>query len=73
MTQPMTLREARERRKPPLTQDQLAARSKVDQTYISLLERGLRNPSEQIKLRLAKALGLACGALVFGGSDQVSA
>jgi DNA-binding XRE family transcriptional regulator len=48
MTQPLTLREAREQRRKPLTQVQLAERAEVDQTYVSLIERGLRTPSDEI-------------------------
>jgi transcriptional regulator with XRE-family HTH domain len=65
MTQPLTLREAREQRRKPLTQVQLAERAEVDQTYVSLIERGLRTPSDEIKQRLAKALGIAPSRLRF--------
>lgn len=66
MTQPLTVREARERRKPPMTQEELAERSGFDQTYISLIERGLRIPREpETKKRLAKALGVAPSRLRF--------
>lgn len=61
----LTVREARERRKPPLTQEELADRSGVDQTYISLIERLLRTPSDDIKRRLAKALRIAPSRLRF--------
>ena len=61
----MTLREARSQRRPPLTQEQLADRSEVDQTYISLIESGKRCPSDEIKARLAKALGIAPSRLRF--------
>lgn len=61
----MTLREARDRHKPKLTQVQLAKRSRVDQTYVSLIERGLRFPSDDIKERLAKALGIAPSRIQF--------
>jgi len=68
MTQ-LTVREARERRKPPMTQEQLADRSGVDQTYISLVERLLRNPSDDIKRKLAKALGIAPSRLKFSAPE----
>jgi transcriptional regulator with XRE-family HTH domain len=61
----MTVREARERHKPPITQDELAAKSGVDQTYISLVERLKRSPSDDIRKRLAKALGIAPSRLRF--------
>lgn len=66
MTQQMTVREARERRRPPMTQDELADKSGYDQTYISLIERGLRTPKDpDTKKRLAKALGIAPSRLRF--------
>jgi transcriptional regulator with XRE-family HTH domain len=65
MTQAITVREAREQRRQPLTQEQLAERSGVDQTYISLIERCKRVPSDDIKRRLAKALGIAPSRLRF--------
>ena len=58
MTQMFTVKEARERKQPPMTQIDLAAKCHVDQTYISLMERGLRIPSDDVKERLAKALGI---------------
>jgi transcriptional regulator with XRE-family HTH domain len=61
----VTVREARDQHNPPLTQVQLAAAVQVDQTYISLIERGLRVPSDDLKLRLAEALGIAPSGLRF--------
>ena len=61
----MTLREARGRRKRLITQEELAKKSGVDQTYISLIEASKRNPSDDIKQRLAKALGIAPSKLRF--------
>lgn len=69
MTQPLTLREARSARRPSLTQVELADRADVDQTYVSLIERGLRTPSNEIKIRLAKALGIAPSRLRFSEPD----
>lgn len=66
MTQQMTVREARERKRPAMTQVELAEKSGFDQTYISLIERGLRAPKEPDTLkRLAKALGIAPSRLRF--------
>lgn len=58
-----TLRDARLRRK--LTQDDLAAKSGVDQTHISSIEIGRRVPSDDVKERLAKALGIAPSRIRF--------
>lgn len=60
----MTLRVARRRKR--LTQDQLAERSGVDQTHISGLETGRRGPSQDVRERLADALGVSPAELLFG-------
>lgn len=66
MTQQWTVREARGRKRPPMTQEELADKSGFDQTYISLIERGLRIPTDpDVKARLAKALGIAPSKLRF--------
>ena len=39
-----------------ITQAKLAAKVKLDKTYISMLERGLRKPSLEVTINLAKAL-----------------
>lgn len=54
-------REARE-----LTQETLAERAGLDPTYISGIERGLRNPGIKNVARLAKALGVATAELCKG-------
>ena len=41
-----------------LTQEELAHRATVNQTYLSDIERGKRNPSLLVLNRIAKALGL---------------
>ncbi len=54
-------REARE-----LTQERLAEKAGLDPTYISGIERGLRNPGIKNVARLAKALGLTTARLCEG-------
>lgn len=54
-------REARE-----LTQEKLAERAGLDPTYISGIERGLRNPGIKNVARLAKALGFSTADLCKG-------
>ena len=54
-------REARE-----LTQENLAERAGLDATYISGIERGLRNPGIKNVAKLAKALGLSTAELCKG-------
>ena len=54
-------REARE-----LTQEKLAEKAGLDPTYISGIERGLRNPGIKNVAKLAKALGLSTAELCKG-------
>jgi transcriptional regulator with XRE-family HTH domain len=48
------------------TQERLAEKSGLDPTYISDIERGLRNPGIKNVARLAKALGLSTSELCRG-------
>lgn len=54
-------REARE-----LTQEKLAEKAGLDPTYISGIERGLRNPGIKNVVRLARALGFTTAELCKG-------
>ena len=56
----------RRREARPLTQEKLAEKSGLDPTYISGIERGLRNPGIRNVARLAKALGLTTATLLEG-------
>jgi transcriptional regulator with XRE-family HTH domain len=49
-----------------LSQEQLAAKSGLDRTYISGVERGARNPSLKSAQRIANALGKSLPALLEG-------
>jgi transcriptional regulator with XRE-family HTH domain len=49
-----------------LTQEKLAERSNLDPTYISGIERGVRNPGIKNVARLAKALGCTLGEVCKG-------
>jgi transcriptional regulator with XRE-family HTH domain len=49
-----------------LTQERLADKADLDPTYISGIERGVRNPSLLIISRLAKALGVSLSELCKG-------
>lgn len=40
-----------------LSQEELAARAAIDRTYISGVERGVRNPTLDVMQRIATALG----------------
>lgn len=47
-----------------LSQEELGFRSELDRTYISGIERGVRNPTLKIIGRLAKALGTLPSRLI---------
>lgn len=52
-----------------LSQEQLAERCGFDRTYISLLERGKRNPSFLNLLRLSKGLEIPLSKLIEAYND----
>lgn len=56
------LREYRE--KAALSQEKLALEANIDRTYVSLLERGLRQPTLETLFTLASVLGVAPATLV---------
>jgi transcriptional regulator with XRE-family HTH domain len=56
----------REREGKKLTQEKLAERADLDPTYISGIERGVRNPSLLSIVRIAKALGTTASHLSRG-------
>jgi transcriptional regulator with XRE-family HTH domain len=49
-----------------LSQEALAEKADLDPTYISGIERGVRNPSLLSIVRIAKALGTDSGSLFQG-------
>lgn len=49
-----------------LTQEGLAERASLDPTYISGIERGIRNPGIKNVVKLARALGLSTASLCKG-------
>ena len=48
-----------------ISQERLSQESGLDRSYISLLERGLRQPSLTTLLQLAKALDIPSGELIL--------
>jgi transcriptional regulator with XRE-family HTH domain len=58
------LRKERELRK--LTQEKLAEKADLDPSYISGIERGVRNPSILSIIRVANALGMTVSELSRG-------
>jgi transcriptional regulator with XRE-family HTH domain len=66
----MNVRKRREEKE--LTQEALAERASLDPTYISGIERGMRNPSVLSVLRIAKALGVTTSKLLEKVDDNGS-
>lgn len=56
----------RQREAKGLTQEKLAENAELDPTYISGIERGVRNPSVLSIVRIAKALGCSSSSLFEG-------
>ena len=54
----------RRRRAAKISQEELARRAELHRTYISLLERGLRNPSLTVLDQLASGLGTDMNPLI---------
>jgi transcriptional regulator with XRE-family HTH domain len=57
---------AKHRRTKDLTQDALAEKADLDRTYLSDIERGVRNPGIKNVARIAKALGITLSRLLEG-------
>lgn len=53
------------------TQEAVALDAGLDRTYISMLERGLRQPSLETVLALARGLGIAASEIVAIVETQV--
>ena len=49
-----------------LTQEVLAEKANMDRTYVSDIERGVRNPGIKNVARLAEALGISSAKLMEG-------
>ena len=60
----LNVRQKREAKE--LTQEKLAEKAGLDPTYISGIERGLRNPGIKNVAKLARALGLTTAELCKG-------
>lgn len=54
-----------------LSQEELASRSGIDRTYISGVERGVRNPTLDVMQRVAKALGAELD-VIFATAREIS-
>lgn len=47
-----------------MTQEELSSKARVDRSYISQLERGLKSPTLDMLLRLCKAMGVSAAEIV---------
>jgi transcriptional regulator with XRE-family HTH domain len=48
------------------SQDKLAEKADLDRTYLSGIERGVRNPGIKVVIRIARALGVTIDQLCKG-------
>ena len=55
-----------------ITQENLAFKADLDRTYISLLERGLRQPTLETLFRLAGVLEIAPATMIARTSSRIS-
>ena len=62
----------RKRKAQGLSQEELGFRSNLDRTYISGVERGIRNPSLTALVSLANGLGLTVSELLENLEIEVS-
>ena len=54
-----------------LTQEQLALAADIDRTFVSLIERGERQPTVRVLFKLAAALHVSPARLIQMTEDQV--
>lgn len=59
------------RREVGLTQEQLALAADIDRTFVSLIERGARQPTVRVLFKLAAALHVSAARLIQMTEDQV--
>ena len=64
------LREERERR--GLSKYEISQRSGVSQSMLSLVERGLRNPTMELMLRIADGIGIDLSSLIKKAQNTIS-
>jgi transcriptional regulator with XRE-family HTH domain len=57
---------AKHRRAKEFSQEALAEKADLDRTYLSDIERGVRNPGVKNVIRIAKALGITPSDLMKG-------
>lgn len=58
------------RQRAGVSQEELADRAGVDRTYVSGIERGVRNPTIGIVARLAAQLNTTASDLIVGGRPK---
>lgn len=59
------------RTKAAISQEELADRAELDRTYISAVERGLRNPTVKSLLRIARALSIRPSLLLAAAEQSI--
>lgn len=62
----------RVRKERGITQEYLAQESGYHTTYISQIERGLKNPTLQTLFCIAKALGVPAYSMIFSTEEEIA-
>lgn len=60
-----------EREKQNLSQEKLSFEAEIDRTYMSGIERGVRNPTLKTALRISNALGIKLSKLLEAAEKQI--
>lgn len=55
-----------------MTQEDLAAKASLTREYVSLLERGKRNPTIEVFIRIVRAVGLAPDRVILEVEKSLS-
>ena len=52
------------RQKNNISQEQMAEKSQIDRTYASALERGIKNPSLEVILKISEGIGVPAWKII---------
>lgn len=61
------------RKESGITQEQLALAGGIDRTFVSMIERGERQPTIRVLFKLAAAMNVSAAQLIQMTEDQVNA
>ena len=59
------------RQKNNISQEQMAEKSQIDRTYASALERGIKNPSLEVILKISEGIGVPAWKIIMIIEDKL--